>query len=99
MNGGFTLPVATGTSAAFVAIQSLLLKQNSEILVSPVNDSGPINSIIFLNLKPVLIDSKINSYNVDLESLKKKITKKTKAVLLAHIGGRGFRNRKKFQNI
>ena len=58
MNGGFALPVSSGTSAAYVAIQSLMLNSKSEILISPVNDSGPINAIINLNLKPIIIDSK-----------------------------------------
>ena len=87
MNGGFALPVSSGTSAAYVAIQSLMLNSKSEILISPVNDSGPINAIINLNLKPIIIDSKKNSYNVSLDNIKNKISKKTKAVLLAHIGG------------
>ena len=57
MNGGYSKAVATGTSASFVAIQSLQLNKNSEILVSAVNDSGPFNSIVALGLKPKLIDS------------------------------------------
>ena len=90
MHGGFALPVATGTSAALIALQALMLKEKSEILISAVNDSGPINSLIFLNLRPKIIDSKKNSYNIDLNSLKKKITKKTRAVLITHIAGQSL---------
>jgi dTDP-4-amino-4,6-dideoxygalactose transaminase len=64
-----------------------MLKKNSEILISPVNDSGPINSVFFLNLKPILLDSKINSYNSNLDQIKKKITKKTKAIIPVHFTG------------
>ena len=87
MNNGFSLPVSSGTSASYVAIQSLQLKKGTEILITPVNDSGPINSIISLGLKPRLCDTDFNSYNVKLENIKKKITNKTKAVMISHIAG------------
>ena len=87
MNKGYALPVSSGTSASYVAIQSLLLKKGNEILISPVNDSGPINCIISLGLKPRLCDTHPNSYNVKLENIQKSITKKTKAVMVSHIAG------------
>lgn len=87
MNKGYALPVSSGTSASYVAIQSLILKKGNEILISPVNDSGPINCIISLGLKPRLCDTHPNSYNVKLENIQKSITKKTKAVMVSHIAG------------
>jgi perosamine synthetase len=87
MHGGYTDAVSSGTAATYVAINSLKLKKNSEILISPVTDSGPLNSIILSNFKPKLIDSSKNTYNVSLEELKKRITNKTKAVILMHIAG------------
>lgn len=51
MNGGYADAVSSGTSATYVALNSLGLKKNSEILISPVTDSGPLNSIILSNFK------------------------------------------------
>jgi perosamine synthetase len=87
MNGGYVDAVSSGTNATFVALNSLGLKKNSEILISPVTDSGPLNSIILSNFKARLMDSEKNSYNVSLNQLKKRITKNTKAVILMHIAG------------
>lgn len=87
MNGGYVDAVSSGTSATFVALNSLGLKKNSEILISPVTDSGPLNSIILSNFKPRLMDSEKNSYNVSLDQLKRRITRNTKAVILMHIAG------------
>jgi len=87
MNGGYADAVSSGTSASYVALNSLGLKKNSEILISPVTDSGPLNSIILSNFKARLMDSEKNSYNVSLNQLKKRITKNTKAVILMHIAG------------
>lgn len=87
MNGGYADAVSSGTSATYVALNSLGLKKNSEILISPVTDSGPLNSIILSNFKARLMDSEKKSYNVSLNQLKKRITKNTKAVILMHIAG------------
>jgi|TARA_B110000438_G_scaffold300310_1_gene352425 dTDP-4-amino-4,6-dideoxygalactose transaminase len=87
MHGGYAKPVSTGTSAIYVALQALKLKKGSEILLSPVNDSGPFNCVIALGYVPKLVDSEKLSYNTNLEEIKKRIGKKTKAFLLTHIGG------------
>ena len=87
MGGGYTDAVATGTAAIFVALQALELPKGSDVLLSPVTDSGPLNAIILLGLNPVVIDSAKGSYNIDLEEFKKCITKNTSALLLVHTGG------------
>ena len=104
MNGGYSLPVSSGTSASYVALQSLNLNNGDEILISPVNDSGPINAIISLGLKPRICDTDYNSYNVKLYNIINSITKKTKAVMVSHIAGessqinkiKSYLNKKKF---
>ena len=40
-----------------------------------------------MNLKPVFVDINIKTLNIDIEKLKKKITKKTKAIFLVHALG------------
>jgi perosamine synthetase len=87
MHGGFTDACSSGTAASYICVNSLGLKKNDEILISPVTDSGPLNSIILSNFKVKLLDSEKNTYNVSLNELKKRISKKTRAVLLIHIGG------------
>lgn len=87
MGGGYTDAVATGTASIFVALQALQLPKGSDVLISPVTDSGPLNCIILLGLNPVVIDSAKESYNIDLEQFKKRITPNTSALLLVHTGG------------
>ena len=87
IGGGYADAVATGTAAIFVALQALQLPKGSDVLISPVTDSGPLNAIIMLGLNPVVIDSKKESYNIDLEQFKKRITPNTSALLLVHTGG------------
>ena len=87
MGGGYTDAVATGTASVFIALQALELPKGSDVLISPVTDSGPLNCIILLGLNPVVIDSAKNSYNIDLKQFKKRVTKSTSALLLVHTGG------------
>lgn len=87
MGGGYTDAVATGTASIFVALQALQLPKESDILISPVTDSGPLNCIILLGFNPVVVDSAKNSYNINLEQFKSKITSNTSALLLVHTGG------------
>lgn len=87
MGGGFTLAVSSGTASLYIAIQSLELKKGSEVIVSPFFDAGPLSALIFMGLKPVIVDAKKNSLNTDLEQIKKKITKKTSAIILVHTAG------------
>ena len=46
MGGGYCDLLSSGTNSIFVAIQSLELKKNSHILVSPIADPGVIGAII-----------------------------------------------------
>jgi len=85
--GGYTDAVATGTAAIFIALQALQLPKGSDVLISPVTDSGPLNAIIMLGLKPIVMDSAKNSYNINLESFLQKVTPNTSCILLVHTGG------------
>ena len=44
-------------------------------------------SIIKNHAKPVLVDSDMSNWNINIENIKKKITKKTKALMIPHIYG------------
>ena len=87
MGGGYSDACSSGTAAAFIALSALNLKKGSEVLISPVTDSGPLNALILLGLKPKLIDSSPNSYNVSLKQFLKRVSKNTKAAVIMHIGG------------
>ena len=57
-----------------------------------------LNSIILLGFKAIICDTEKNSYNISLNQIKKKITKKTKAVFLVHSAGEVVRDIMKISN-
>jgi perosamine synthetase len=85
---GFADAQATGTLSILSSIQALQLKKGSEILVSPITDPGSLSAIIIAGHKPKLIDTKKNSYLTSFAQIKKRITNKTKCILLVHAAGK-----------
>ena len=84
----------SGSSANLLAFQTLInpyrkkrLKPGDEVLVPTLSWSTSFWPIVQSNLKPVFVDCNLNTLNIDIESLKKKITKKTKCLMLVHVLG------------
>ncbi len=75
------------TNGIFVVMKAIGLKRGDEIITSPFTFISTINSMHQLGLKIKFADINTDDYNIDLNSLKKKISKKTKCVLVTHYGG------------
>ena len=87
MGGGYTTAVTSGTAALYVALQSLELKRNDEVLISNVTDCGPFNCLVNLGLTPKIVDTAYNSYNPCPGTVVSRLSKKTKCVIISHIAG------------
>ena len=78
----------------FLAIKGLpkerKLNKGDEIITVAAGFPTTINAIIQNGFVPVFLDSEIGTYNVIVEDIEKAITKKTKAVILAHTLGNMF---------
>ena len=83
----FGISVSSGTAALEIALKSLNLKKNDEVIIPTFTIISSIIGIIKLGLKPVLVDSDINNWNMSVEETLKKINKKTKAIIITHIYG------------
>jgi len=84
MGGGYADAVATGTAALYVAIAALDLPKGSEVLVSPITDPGTLSAIILNGLKPRLMDSKPDSYNIGVKEFVDRITLAVKGAVVVH---------------
>lgn len=83
----FGVGCANGTDALILAIESLGLPKNSEIILPAMTWCSTLFSVIKNNFKPVLVDIKKDNSTICVNDLKKKITKKTKAIILVHLYG------------
>ncbi|MBL6857728.1 MAG: DegT/DnrJ/EryC1/StrS family aminotransferase [Pelagibacteraceae bacterium] len=83
----FGIAVSSGTAALEIAVKSLNLKKNSEVLIPSFSIISTANAVVKNNLKPVLIDCDLYTWNINVDEAIKKITKKTKAIIITHIYG------------
>jgi CDP-6-deoxy-D-xylo-4-hexulose-3-dehydrase len=90
----FSLMVNSGSSANLLALQCLInpyrkkrLKPGDEVLIPSLCWSTSLWPIIQSGLKPKFVDIDLKSLNINLNDLKKKISKKTKAILIVHVLG------------
>ena len=94
LNLKYSTMVNSGSSANLLAFQTLInpyrknrLKPNDEVLVPTLSWPTSFWPIVQSNLKPVFVDCDIKNLNIDINDLKKKITKKTKCLILVHVLG------------
>ena len=83
-----TILVPSGSQAMLLALLSLDLKPGDEVITQNVAWISLINSLKILNLKVILIDVQKNRPIININSIKKNITKKTKVIIPVHLNGR-----------
>ena len=83
----YGVAVSSGTAALEIGMKSLNLKKGDEVIIPTFSIISTALCVIKLGLKPVLVDSNIYTWNMDSDQVIKKITKKTKAIIITHIYG------------
>ena len=83
----FGVAVSSGTAALEVAIKSLNLKKNSEVIIPSFSIIATALCVVKCGLKPILVDCSLSTWNMDPEKVLKKISKKTSAIIITHIYG------------
>jgi len=86
LNVPYVLPTGSGTAALELAC-ALLLKYGHEVILPSFTFTSCANAILLAGAKPVFCDIDINTYNIDPAEIEKKITKKTKAIMIVHYAG------------
>lgn len=83
----YCVSVTNGTSALEIAIASLNLKSGDQVIVPNLTIVSCLNAILKNGLKPIFVDVNLDDYNVSIQDLKKKLSKKTKALIMVHTYG------------
>jgi CDP-6-deoxy-D-xylo-4-hexulose-3-dehydrase len=92
------ITVNSGSSANLVALSTLTseelgdkaLKPGDEVITAAAGFPTTVNPILQNELSPVFVDVQLGNYNVSVDSIKKAIGPKTKAIMLAHTLGNPF---------
>ena len=81
------IPCATGTDALQIAMMALDLKQGDEVITANFTYVATAEVIGLLGLSPVLVEVNQDTFNIDIESIERNITSKTKAIVPVHLFG------------
>ena len=87
INVKYAVPVNNCTAGLHLSLLALGIKSGDEILVSDYTFPATGHSVMFCGAKPVFIDVRLDSYNIDADKIEENITAKTKAIIVVHCFG------------
>ena len=82
----YAVGVSSGSSALYLALKALGVKKGDEVITTPLTWVITVNAIAACGARPIFADVK-DDFNINPESIKNKITKKTKAIVPMHYAG------------
>lgn len=78
---------SSGSASLHMAVAALRLPPGSEIITSPITDMGSVIGILYQQLVPVFADIHPHTYNLDPADVRRRITPKTRALMVVHLAG------------
>ncbi len=79
--------VPSGTAAVHAAVAAIDPEPGDEFITTPITDMGAITPILYQTGIPIFADVDPETYNVTAETIAKKITKRTRAIIVTHLFG------------
>lgn len=83
----YAASVCNGTVALHAALLALGIKAGDEVIVPTLTYIASVNSITYAGATPVFVDSLESSWQMDPDDIERKITQKTKAIMVVHLYG------------
>ncbi len=83
----YAISCASGTDALILALRTLKIKPKDEIITTPFTFVATAEAIALLGAKPVFIDTKEDTFNIDPEKIESKINKRTKGIIAVDLFG------------
>ncbi|MBC7334373.1 MAG: DegT/DnrJ/EryC1/StrS aminotransferase family protein, partial [Actinobacteria bacterium] len=78
---------SNGTTALHLALKSLGIEKNDEVIVPVLTFAATANAVIYCNAKPVFVDIHPKYWCIDPQKIEEKITEKTRAIIPVHLYG------------
>jgi dTDP-4-amino-4,6-dideoxygalactose transaminase len=88
LGGGDTIAVSSGTAALHLALACLGLGEGDEVILPSLTFIATANAVLYVGARPIFADiGGEEDLNIASEEVEKKITEKTKAIMVMHYGG------------
>ena len=83
-----SIAVSSCTAAIHLSLLAIGVKKGDEVIIPALSFISQLNIIKNIGAKPVLIDcSSMDNWNININQIYKKVTKKTKAIIILHYAG------------
>jgi perosamine synthetase len=79
--------VCNGTAALHVALVALGIGPGDEVIVPTLTYIAAVNAIAYTGATPVFVDSRRDTWQMDFADVERKITSRTKALMVVHLYG------------
>src|SRR5919109_1173229 len=83
----YGIGTASGTDALYLALKAIGIGPGDEVLTVPHTATATVAAIEMSGATPVLVDIKLDTYNMDPERLRLAISTRSKAILPVHLYG------------
>jgi dTDP-4-amino-4,6-dideoxygalactose transaminase len=83
----YAIGVTSCTAAIHLSLVASGIGPGDEVIVPIFTFTATSNPIIHVGAKPIFVDIEPDTFNIDVEKIEEKITKKTKAIIPVHYGG------------
>jgi len=83
----FVTPCSSGSAALHGAVKAAGIGPGDEVITSPITDAGTILGIVYEGAIPVFADVDSASYNITADTICRRLTARTRAVILVHLQG------------
>ena len=87
----YGVAVSSGTAALTLSLLALEISRGDEVIVPSFTCVALLHAIDAVGARPVLVDIDLEDFNISVTEVKKKIHRKTKAVIVPHAFGRAAR--------
>lgn len=83
----YSISCSSGTAALHLALVALGIKEGDEVIIPDLTYISTANAVLYVGAKPILVDVDKSTWNIDVNKIEEKITKKTKAIIPVHLYG------------
>ena len=83
----FAVACSNGTVAIHLALLALGIGKGDEVIVPSLTYIASVNPILYCGAKPVFVDCDDRDWNINVDNIEEKITKRTKAIMPVHLYG------------
>src|SRR5258708_22567365 len=87
VGASFCRCTTSGTAAIHAAVAALNPDPGDEIVTTSITDMGAITPILYQTAIPVFADVDPHTYNVTPDTIRRKLTRRTRAVIVTHLFG------------